>query len=301
MLKTLYYFIVMPGFLFTAVIGLIATWIDRKVSARLQWRQGPPWYQPFADVLKLLGKRTFIPAGRSKWVFMLAPFAAVTAVTIVATMLWIFNANILFIILLLAVPSIALMAGGMTSKNPLSAIGVMREKRLLISYELPFILALSAVIIRSGSNSLGAIVSYQAAHGVNLLSFSGAAAFLASFLVMLAQLGATPFDISDAEQEIESGPLIDYSGRLLAVFKLTKAMMLFVLPMFLITLFLGGLDISSVTGVLMFILKYIVILILIVLVKNTNPRVRIDQAVKFFLLPVTVLSIAGIILAMMGL
>ena len=73
------YYLVFPGFLFTAVVGLLTTWVDRKVSARVQWRVGPPWYQPFADTVKLLGKEVIVPAGAKRTGFLLWPVVGLAA------------------------------------------------------------------------------------------------------------------------------------------------------------------------------------------------------------------------------
>jgi NADH-quinone oxidoreductase subunit H len=304
----IYYILVMPGFLFTAFAGLLSTWVDRKVTARLQWRQGPPIYQPFADILKLLGKEIMIPEGVSILTFLSAPLFGVAAVTLVSTMLWILNVNIygsfvgdlIVIYYLLTIPSLALIIGGSASRNPLSAIGASREMKLILAYELPFIIAIATVIARTGSIIMGNIIGYQSIHGMMISSVSGIIAFVVSLLVVQAKLGFVPFDTSEAEQEIMAGTLLEYSGAPLAVFKLTKAMLLFTLPVLLITLFLGGVDTYSLSGALWFVLKYFVILTLIILIKNTNPRLRIDQAVRFFWGPVTVLAVIGFIFAMVG-
>jgi NADH-quinone oxidoreductase subunit H len=288
MIEYFYYLLIVPGFLFTAAAGLVSTWIDRKVSARVQWRQGPPWYQPFADVLKLLGKETFLPGSR-KTVFILAPLLGLIAVPAVSTMLWYLNINayanfkggIVIVLLLLAMPSISLIIGGSLSKNPLSALGARREMRLFAAYEVPFVIAVATAVMKAGS-------------------VSNAAAFIVALIVAQAQLGFAPFETTEAEQEIESGPLLEYSGKLLAAFKLTKAMMLYALPLLLITLFLGGVNVNDWTGGAWFILKYFAVVVLFVLVKNTNPRIRIDQAVRFFRGPVTLLAVVGFILAVMG-
>jgi NADH-quinone oxidoreductase subunit H len=114
-----------------------------------------------------------------------------------------------------------------------------------------------------------------------------------------AKLGFTPFDVAEAETEIMSGPFIEYSGVSLGVFKLTQAMMLFTLPVFLITVFLGGIHLVG-WGILWAVLKYVAILVLIIVMKNTNPRVRIDQAVKFFWFYLTPIAVAAFVLAVLG-
>jgi len=291
----------MPGFLFTAVMGLLATWVDRKVTARLQYRVGPPWFQPFADVAKLLGKETMVPEGASRLVFLGAPLLGLAAVTFVGTMLWTLNVDrsasfvgdLIVLIYLLTLPSLAVIIGASASRNPLAALGASREMKLILAYELSFILAVFTVVLKTGTLLIGGIVNYQAVHGLTITSLSGAIAFLVALLVIQAKLGAVPFDIPEAEQELAGGAFIEYSGPALAVFRLTRAMLYFILPSLLVTLFLGGIDVW-------FIVKYIAVLTLVILIKNTNPRLRIDQAIRFFWGPVTVVAMIGFALALAG-
>jgi NADH-quinone oxidoreductase subunit H len=115
-----------------------------------------------------------------------------------------------------------------------------------------------------------------------------------------AKIGLVPFDIAEAETEIVSGPLIEYSGSGLAIYRLMKNMLLFVLPFFLMILFLGGWrwdGIHSLNGAL----KYVGLVAAATVIRNTNPRVRIDQAVRFFWGPVTVMAIIAVVLAIRGL
>ena len=86
MFRSLFNYLIFPGFLFSACVGLIAGWIDRKVSARIQWRSGPPWYQNFADIFKLFGKETIFPAG-AKLSFLLAPCLGLFSLTLAAAIL----------------------------------------------------------------------------------------------------------------------------------------------------------------------------------------------------------------------
>ncbi len=308
MLKAVFYFVVFPGFLFTAIIGLLASWIDRKVTARVQWRVGPPWWQNFADFIKLLGKETIVPQGSSRATFLLAPIFGMAAVTIVSTMLWLtmlnpastFIGDLIVVLYLLNIPSIAVIIGGFASKNPLASLGASREMKLILSYEIPFLLICLVPVIQAGGTiRLGEILTHQINNGVIFSSLSGFLAFVVAVLCMQAKLTLVPFDIPEAEQEIMAGPYIEYSGPTLAVFKLTRQMMLFVVPMFLVVLFLGGITFSG-WHILWGILKYVILLVIIVLIRNTNPRVRIDQAVKFFWGPVTLLAIVAVLLALLG-
>jgi NADH-quinone oxidoreductase subunit H len=291
--------ILFPGFVFTAVIGLVASFIDRKVTARVQWRKGPPFFQPLYDFVKLLGKETIVPQGSSKLTFLLAPLVGLSAVTVVSTIIWLtmlapeksFIGDFIVVVYLLTIPSISVIIGGFSSKNPLASLGASREMKLILAYELPFVLSLLVPVIKCGSIKLGDIA--QSCGGAG--SLSGIIALIVAIICMQAKLGLVPFDAPEAEQEIMAGPYIEYSGTPLAIFKLTRWMMLFVLPMFLVVMFMPP---ASIIGG---IVKYVILLVLIILIRNTNPRLRIDQAIKFFWTIPAVLAIIAIILALNGL
>jgi len=301
-------YLIVFGFILTAVLGLIASWIDRKVTARLQYRKGPPFLQPFIDIIKLMGKETLIPRGASKAIFIIAPVIGFGSVVIVSTLLWANNSNlfnsflgdIIVIVYLLAIPSISIMIGGFASGNPLARVGASREMKLLLGYELPFVLAILVPIIKSGfSLRLSEILTIQTQTGAFAGYASGILALIVCIAVMQAKLGLIPFDIPEAETEIMSGWMIEYSGTGLAIFRLMKNMLLFTLPFFLIILFLGGLRLSGI-GILYSVLKYVVLLVIIVVIRNTNPRLRIDQAMRFFWGPVTGVAVIAVILALLG-
>jgi len=296
-------YFIFPGFLFSVSVGLLAGWVDRKVTARLQWRVGPPWHQNFTDIVKLLGKEIIIPES-GKWTFLLSPYLGLLSVTLVATILGnllqssigSFNGDIIVVLYLLTIPAVATIIGASVSRSPLASVGASREMKLVLAYELPFILSIITVIIKCGGViQLGSVLNHQANFGSHLVSCSGILAFLVSILCMQAKLCLVPFDASEAEQELMGGVLIEYSGLPLAIFKLTKAMLFYTLPLFLIVLFWGqGLTPLALVG------KYVVLLVVIILVKNTNPRLRIDQALRFFWGPVTWAAVTAVILAICG-
>ena len=296
------------GFLLTASIGLLASWIDRKVTAKVQYRVGPPLLQPLIDIVKLLGKETLIPAGSSKITFLMAPVIGFASVILVSTLLWINNiypaksfiGDLIVVLYLLVIPSISIIMGGFASRNPLASLGASREMKLILSYELPFILAILVTVIKSGFTfRLGEILTFQAQNGAFVRSWSGTLALIVAIICMQAKLALVPFDIPEAETEIVGGPLIEYSGSGLAIYKLMKNMLLFTLPFFLIIVFIGGLRFDGI-HLLYGGLKYISLVALMTVIRNTNPRVRIDQAVKFFWGPMTIIAIIAIILALLG-
>jgi len=297
------------GFLLTATVGLLASWIDRKVTARVQYRVGPPILQPLMDIIKLLGKETLVPNGVSKITFLAAPAIGLASVILVSTVLWISNLNpgktflgdLIVCVYLLTIPSISIIMGGFASGNPLASIGASREMKLVLGYELPFVLAVFVPVIKSDySIRLGQIISSQANNGVITGSISGVLALIVIIMCVQAKLALVPFDMPEAETEITGGALIEYSGSGLALYRLMKNMLLFTLPFFLIILFMGGLRLDGI-HLLYGILKYVGIVAIITVIRNTNPRVRIDQAMRFFWGPITAIAIVAVILAFKGL
>ncbi|MBN1595514.1 NADH-quinone oxidoreductase subunit H [candidate division FCPU426 bacterium] len=298
-------FVFFPGFLFTAVVGLVTSWIDRKVTARVQMRVGPPFLQPFYDIIKLMFKETIIPSGSPRLLFLSAPLLGLSGATLASFILWrillnpgqSFMGDLIVLLYLLTLPAVAAILGSFASQNPLASLGGSREMKLIIAYELPFVLALLVPIIKAQSMRLGEILAF----GSLLPSASGVLALIVSILCMQAKLTLVPFDLPEAETELTGGAFIEYSGPPLGLFKLTKAMMLFILPMFLVCVFWGGIHFAGGwNSMLLGFLKYIALIVIIVLIRNTAPRVRIDQAVTFFWGPVTGMSVIAILLAFWG-
>jgi len=295
-------YLIFPGLLFSAVIGLFAGWADRKISARLQWRVGPPWHQNFTDVVKLLHKEAIIPQAAGV-MFLAAPFIGLMGLALadmllgnsIISPLKSFNGDLILILYLLIMPALALMLGASASANPLASVGASREMKLAMAYELPFILSAIVVITKCGSIEIGSILSHQVIFGSNAASLSGCLAFIAALICTQAKLGLAPFEISEAEQEIMAGVLIEYSGWALAVFKLVKAMLVYTMPVFLIVLFFG-----KDTTPLFMSAKFAAIFTVFILIKNTNPRLRIDQAMRFFWGPVTTVALIAVVLALLG-
>jgi NADH-quinone oxidoreductase subunit H len=307
-METFLIYLIFPGFIFTAALGMMARWLDRKVTARLQWRVGPPWYQSFADIVKLLGKQTIVPPECRKTAFLLAPVLGISGMIAASGVLGAvslnpargFRGDLIAVIFLLAVPSLALFIGGLASRNPLASIGASREMKLMAAYGIPFILAAFTPAAKAGLTvALGDILACQHVRGDLLWSPSGILAFIVGLVCMQARLGFVPFDSPEAETEIEAGALTEYSGTVLAIFTLMKMMLVVIVPWFLLILFAGGVQFQG-WGIARSMLRYLLILIIAILVRNTNPRIRIDQALRFFRGPVTVVAAAGVVLALLG-
>jgi len=309
MTKEIFYFLIFPGLLFAGVIGGFLSWFDRKITARVQFRQGPPVFQPLYDFVKLLAKETIIPKYGSPITFLLSPVFALFGATLAAVFILLpafgiesgFAGDILVIIYVLNIPSITYIIGGLASGNPLAAVGSSREMKLILSYEVPFLLVIVSVLIKTHLRiDLSSIVSEQLEHGANIGSISGIIGFITMMMCIQAKLGLVPFDMAEAEGEICDGIMIESSGSVLAIYKLVKYIMLLVLPAFVSTLFFSGLSLVGI-NILWSILKLLGVVLLITLIRNTNPRVRIKQAMRFFWIWMNLFAVISIILAIFGL
>jgi NADH-quinone oxidoreductase subunit H len=306
--------IYLAGMVGTILLGLVSKWIDRKATAMVQWRVGPPWYQPFADVAKLLGKETLVPETATRSIYLAAPLVGLAGVLLAAAVLWVpnlvgaaspgFVGDFIAVLYLTALPALALVIGGTAAGSSISALGASREMKMVLSYELPLILSACVPLIKTAQSlatgasfRLSSILEAQAASPF-ILSISGIIAFIVALLCIQAKLGLVPFDAAEAETEIIAGPYTEYSGTPFAMFYLTRAAMLATMPLFLITLFWGG--IAPGWASLWSVGKYVLIVVLIVLIRNTNPRLRIDQAMKFFWYAATPLAVVAVLFALLG-
>lgn len=303
----LFHLFVFPGMLFTGVLGLFVGWYDRKLSARVQFRVGPPLFQNFNDFFKLLGKETIIVKEAVKSVFIIAPLAAFAILTLISTIIGLalfyqrgFGGDIFVVMYLTMTFSVMVILGGSATGNVYSSIGAGREMKLLLADELAFILVLLVPIIKSGYQlRFDQILAVQQTSGAFIGSASGIIAFIIGMLCIQAKMTLAPFNIPEAETEIVEGPFMEYSGPLLAFWKLNHYMMYVIFPFLLILLFWGGFQLQGI-GILWAVLKYLLIVTVMIIIKNTNPRIRIDTALNFFWRYASPVAFIGVILAVLG-
>jgi NADH-quinone oxidoreductase subunit H len=309
MAVNLFYFFVFPGLLFVAVAGGFLSWFDRKITARVQFRKGPPILQPFYDFFKLLlVKETILPKKGSPVIFLLAPVLSVFGAVMAAVFIFLplfninsgFRGDLLVIFYLLTIPSFSYIIGSLASGNPLAAVGGSREMKLILSYELTFLLFIAGVIMKCGQQfDLSSIIQAQQAGTPFIASVSGVLLFIVGIFCIQAKLALVPFDIPEAEAEITEGIFIEYSGSSYALIKLTKYIMLLVLPSFLVAMLLEGFRLDGI-NILWSILKVVGIVLLLTLIRNTNPRIRIRQAVNFFMIWMNLLAVIALVLIVFG-
>jgi len=297
-------FLLFPGLLFTIVAGLLTSWVDRKVTALVQMRVGPPFLQPFYDIRKLFIKETCVPEDGAIGLFLIAPLIGFAAIAVASMVLWrslldvdsTFVGDLIVLIYLLVMPALGVILGSFASRNPLASMGGSREVKLMIAYELPLVLAVLVPVIQANSIRLGDLFSAPAPAA----TLSGALALLVGMVCMQAKLTIVPFDMPEAETELCGGVFIEYSGPPLAMFKLTRAMMLFTMPVFLVGLFFGGLVTGGWVAALIGFLLWFVLVAITIVIRNTTPRVRTDQAVRFFWGPVSIVAALAVVLAWLG-
>lgn len=287
--------LVFPGLLFASLFGLLYIGIDRKVTAHMQNRIGPPIWQEFLDFGKLMGKEDITPSAAQSFVFNAAPLIALGAVVTVMLLLPITSPNpaltmvadLIVIIYLLNIPAICLMLGGYSSGSPFASTGAARHVVQLLGYEFVFILAIIAVVARVGSLNLTTVVSYQAQQGWLILDWRLLPAVIAAFISAQGKLIRVPFDIPEAETEIVHGTLTEYSGPKLAIWRLVYDIETIVVAAFIAALFLGGPVAYTIGGVQIpslvdFLIKTLAIVLLTTTIRNIMARLRIDQALKFY-------------------
>jgi NADH-quinone oxidoreductase subunit H len=303
------YLFIFPGFLFLFSFSLFTEYLDRKVYARIQRRVGPPFLQPFADLVKLSAKEDVVPEKAEHFMFTAAPlvglaaiFAAFLYLPIVATTgLHSFDGDLIVVLYLLTIPTLALFLGGWYSGNVFGQKGGMRVASLLFSYEIPFFLSLLTPALIRGSWKMADIVNFEAAHPlVIIVSLLG---FVIALVSLQGKLERLPFDIPEAETEIVAGPLVEYSGRRLALFRLARDAEMVVGAGLIAVMFLGGpmpllvtepVYLSWIVGALLFLLKTLFIIFLLILIKSAVARIRTDQMISLaykWLIPLTLVQI----------
>ena len=287
----LVYIIVFPGFVFLIAYALFFEFLDRKISARMQHRVGPPFFQPFADLIKMLGKEVIDPDGVDRHVFDAAPLVALAAVMtaflyvpVVTASPLAFQGDLVVVLYLLMLPTVAIFLLGWLSRNIFSAIGGIRAVTQMFIYEVPFFLALLTPALMAGSWSISGIVAWQQEHTwFMILQPIG---FVVGLIGLQAKLERTPFDIPEAETEIVAGPWTELSGRRLALMHLTSDVSLVVGSSLIAALFLGGpalpwavspVWLNWIAGFLLFLVKTLAVLLVLSSVKVATGRIRLDQ------------------------
>ena len=288
------------------ITGLVVVW-ERKIWGRMQSRIGPNrvgpggWLQWLADGIKMILKEDVVPAEADAHLFRFAPylmwmsiFATFVVLPLSATVIVAdLNVGLLYLVSITAFTVIAVLLGGWASNSKWSLIGGMRSAAQIVSYELPAAMALLQVVLLAGTLAPQALVRAQGGLPHEWFVFANPftfASFFIYFIAGLAEGNRTPFDLPEAESELVAGFTTEYSGFRYGVFSLAEWTNVYVLGAIITTAFLGGWNVPFVSpdvvaasagwqalGAAVMLGKVVVLVFVIIWIRATLPRFRLDQ------------------------
>ena len=306
-----------------ALLAIVLIFMERKVCAYFQCRIGPmrvgPWglLQVFADVLKMLIKEIFFVDKADKLLYIVAPFLVLVAsVGTFSFLPWNkgagvldFNVGVFLITAVSSIGVVGIFLAGWASNNKYSVVSAMRGAVQMISYEMSLCLCLIAAVALCGTMQVSGIVEYQTGPW-NWLIFKGHLPAIIAFIVFLvagnAEANRGPFDMAEAESELTAGHHTEYSGMGFGFFYLAEYLNLFVISGIAATVFLGGWApinigiegfdnvMNYIPGIVWFLGKAFFIVWLLMWVRWTFPRLRIDQILALewkYLMPLALINI----------
>jgi len=299
---------ILGGLANVVVVLLVAPFFQgvlRKVTARIQSRQGPPIWQPYYDTFKLLGKED-IESGEAPVMQRFAAYLSLASILTVACLVPMGFAapmngagDAVLVIYLLTLSGICMLLAGLAAGSTYSLVGISREMMTMLTLEPLFAITILIAAVHSQSFRLDTVLSgavYQTA-GVPVSGIIMLGVMLLSFQAFVARV---PFDISEAETEIMEGPLMEYSGPKLAIFKYAQMVKLVVFSALFIGLFVPwGSELVFPFGWVLFWVKVFVLVLMVTVLAATHARYRIDQAIRIFASLLAV-GIVALILASNG-
>ncbi len=293
----------------TVFATLIFTWMERKVIARIQNRLGPNRVGPFglfqaiADAVKMMVKEDIVPDSADRPIFNLAPILIAAA----AILMWAvmpfgrnlvgadLNIGVLYLVAVGSITTIAVLMAGWSSNNKFALIGAFRAVAQLLSYEIPMVLSMAAVVLFAGSMKMSVIVEGQIVPFLFVLPVAA----IIYLLSAAAETGRSPFDLLEAESEIVAGYFVEYSGLKFGWFYIAEYSNLLAVSCIMTALFLGGwrgpgVNLIPALGPLYFFGKAVAVVFLLMWIRGTWPRFRIDQMLAFawkVLVPATLVNL----------
>jgi NADH-quinone oxidoreductase subunit H len=306
---------------FAMTLDIFLVWVERKVVARFQDRIGPnrigPFglIQPFADIIKLIIKEDITPAGADKLLFNLGPVLAIASVIILWAILPLsakifgvdLNVAVLYLVAAGALGTLSIIVGGWASNNKYALLGAFRMVANMISYEIPMVVALLIPTILADTMSVQGITQAQSGMWFAILSPLALIIFLIS---AIAELGRSPFDLNEAESEIVAGFHIEYTGMKFGLFYAGELLHAFTFGGFIAVLFFGGYGgffglekiglfswlNNPFVQVVVFLAKAMFGYWVIMWIKYSMPRIRIDHMLAFnwkFLTPLALVVLVN--------
>ena len=294
--------VVVLGFILTMVIVFI--WYERRLLGRFQIRLGPNRlgpegiFQPIATAVKILLKEDIVPAKSDKVIHWLAPVIVFVPVLMIfavvpfgeRAILTDLNVGVVYVVAISSVSAVGIYMAGWASNNKYALISALRAVAQMVSYELPVVLAILGVVLMSGSLSMTQIVASQKIPFLLLQPLG----FVIFFLGTVAEMNRSPFDLLEADSEIVAGYHIEYSGMKFAMFYLGEYSHALAYSCIIATLFLSGWQGSLLPPIIWLVIKVMAVFFVIVWMRSTLPRLRVDQLMAFAwkgLLPMAIINL----------
>ncbi len=265
-------------------VGISYGGIVRKITARIHNRIGPPWYQNFIDAFKLFSKTTAINHGILQHMgpafVMVSSIVALMFIPVLNNGGWFTNLNfdgdLVFLLYIMVFGPLGMALGAGQTGNPNSAIGVTRGLSQMVGFEVPWVMALVALMVQFDTTSIVDIMRVQQESGVWMM-FSSPFAFIAAILASLGMYRYSPFDIVGAPTELASGPVSENGGKYLFTMMSSGSIFSFVKLVLYVDLFMGGAD-----NLVILLVKTFALYMIPVLYGIVSPRYRTEQSIKFF-------------------
>jgi len=292
---------------FGFALVIFTIWLERKFYGRIQDRLGPnrvgPWgiLQTVPDIIKIFTKEYITPVGADKIVYNLAPILSVSAVlltwavipfapTIVGTEV---NVGVLYLVATGSIGALGIILAGWSSNNKYSLLGAFRAVAQIVSYEVPMVLALLVPVLLGRTMGINSLVNAQSVWFIVLSPIAALIFFISS----MAETGRAPFDLLEADSELVAGYQTEYSGLKFGMFYVGEFLHAFTISALTATLFFGGwrgpwAEQIPLLGVIWFFIKSFIVYYVVILIRISMPRLRIDQMLNFnwkFLTPLALI------------
>lgn len=305
LLLALIIFVIVLSIIFS-IFAYVFGWVERKLMARAQSRHGPtyvgPWgfLQNLADIVKLIAKEHIIPDEADKPLFM----ASIPALLALFVLMLVFipltssfvgigaSIGLIIVFMLLSFSPLLIFIAGWTSGNKFGSIAAQRSVAMMLSYEIPILLVIVAVVLLANSYSLSGIVNAQSSAWYIILMPLG---FITFFVALLGEFDRPPFDLREADSELIAGWLTDVSAPYYALVLFLDYLRMFVGTLLISILFLGGwLGPSFIPPFAWIMVKVVLLSVLIIFIRATTVRMKIDRLLRLgwtYLMPLSVVNL----------